>query len=268
MAEPGCLHDAHFQNLETSGLFTMNGFNTTEIDSDLSSHTTVKKTVVLDNLVKYEITFDCGTTGIDDPGGTADDIIGKQDLGSTLVKLPSNFILLNGAARTSKARGATFKVNIVLSSQNSKIEDTPLTDDFSLLTNLDGNSASTTFTTFQNIDSTGSRPSLYLTNNGTGNAGVLTTFACVIVLVGQINNGSIPIAPNYGGRKMAIGYTPTEFKTNDTSTIRQFNTKAGTAAAAGVKLTIPKGAFITAVFIKSSIQITSGGSATLTIGLD
>lgn len=267
MAESGCLRDVAVQNLEVVNPIIVNGVTSTEIDGDLSAFTTVtKQTLLNDDIVRYVIDLDL-SSGFETPSSTDGDIIGLTDAASTVVNLPADFTLISGCARNTVAEGGTLAVNIVLSSQDNLAEDALVTDELVMLNNLNGNSATTTYTSFESVDHTGTRRFVYLTNNGTGNNTALGAAKFEIVLVGRINKGSLPIVPSFGGRRMAIGYSASEFATAGDSEKGHFMLTPGTASAQAGSLVIPKGAFITAVFVKSSVTI-AGGSATYVIGLD
>jgi hypothetical protein len=105
-----------------------------------------------------------------------------------------------------------------------------------------------------------------MTNTGTANSSALGAAVFVIVLVGKINSGSIPIVPYYGGRKTAIGFSATDFATAGDGAAGHFMLTPGTASSTNGALIIPKGAFITAAFLKSTVTITSGGNPTYVIG--
>ena len=268
MAESGCMKDIAVQNLEVINPIVVSGVTSTEIDGDLSSYTTItKQTLVNEDIVRYVIELDL-SSGFETPSATDGDIIGLTDAASTVVNLPADFTLISGCAKNTVAEGATLVVNVVLSSQDNLVEDVAVTDEFVLLNNLNGNSATATYTSFENVDHTGTRRYIYLTNNDTNNNSALGAAKFEIVLVGIINKGSLPIVPNFGGRRMAIGYSASEFATADNGDAGHFMTTPGTASSTTGALVIPKGAFITTVFVKSSVAITSGGSATYVIGHD
>ena len=274
MAESGCLRDVAVQNLEVVNPIIVNGVTSTEIDGDLSAYTTVtKQTLLNDDIVRYVIDLDL-SSGFETPSDTDGDIIGLADAASTLVNLPADFTLISGCAKNTVAEGATLAVNIVLSSQDNLVEDTAVTDELVMLNNLNGNSATATYTSFENVDHTGTRRFVYLTNNGASNNSALGAGKFEIVLVGRINKGSLPIVPNFGGRRMVIGYSANEFGAQNSTTATAINAAGhfmltpGTNSSTSGALVIPKGAFITAVFVKSSVTIVSGGSATYVIGFD
>ena len=234
----------------------------------MSSYTTItKQTLVNEDIVRYVIELDL-SSGFETPSATDGDIIGLTDAASTVVNLPADFTLISGCAKNTVAEGATLVVNVVLSSQDNLVEDVAVTDEFVLLNNLNGNSATATYTSFENVDHTGTRRYIYLTNKGTSNNSALGAAKFEIVLDGRINKGSLPIVPNFGGRRMAIGYSASEFSTAADAAAGHFMLTPGTASSTTGALVIPKGAFITSVFVKSSVTITSGGSGTYIIGHD
>jgi hypothetical protein len=270
MSEVGCLRDGHFQNLEVTGAsgLLVNGVTTTEIDGDMAARTTIKKHMLVnDNVVKYNIVLDL-SSGIETPSATDGDIIGLAAAASTVVNLPADFNLVSGSMRNKTATGATFVVNLVMSSQDNSVEDAAVTDEFTLINALNGNSATGTFTSFTSVDSSGKRRYMYLTNSGTGNATALTAGVFEINLIGHVNKGSLPAVPSYGGRVMAIGYTDTAFATAADGEAGNFMLSPGTAVSTVGALIIPKNAFILHVFVKSTVTLTTGGAPTYIIGLN
>ena len=256
-----------------------NGIISTEIDGDLSARTTIIKYELVDgDIIKYKIILDL-SSGMQTPSATADDIIGASAAGASSVAiLPADFLLLSGGMRTNIAEGATLAVNLVLSSVDSLAEDATLAstgaDELMLVNNLNGNSASGSYTSFENVESSGTRRYMYLTNNSTGNNTALGAAILEIILIGKINSGSFPIVPTYGGRRMAIGFSANEFGAENSATATavggagNFMLTPNTNSSATNALVIPKNAFIVGVWLKSTKTITSGESPTYIIGLN
>ena len=187
--------------LESGGKITFDGATTTEIDGDLSSKTTVTKYELVDgSVIKYRVVL--SLNGFVNTNQTANDILGiTAGAASTIVNLPTNFVLTSGQVRNSVASGGTSSFDLVLSSTDNQAEDTAIdTDGTSLevFSAINANSASTNFEPFKTVPLEAAPSTmrfLYLTNSGTGNGTTnYTAGELVIDLVGYINNNSITTA--------------------------------------------------------------------------
>ncbi len=99
--------------------------------------------------------------------------------------------------------------------------------------------------------------------------GIFGSANSVASAAGSFNKLFIGEASSLGGvtRKSVVGYSPTTFSTAAAASVVSFNKSIGAATTtAATALTLPVGAIVESIIIKSSTTITSGGAATLDVG--
>ena len=100
--------------------------------------------------------------------------------------------------------------------------------------------------------------------------GIFGSANSVASAAGSFNKLFVGEASSQGGvtRKSVVGYSPATFSTAAAASVVSFNKSIGAATTtAATALTLPVGAIVESIIIQSSTAITSGGAATLDVGV-
>ena len=99
--------------------------------------------------------------------------------------------------------------------------------------------------------------------------GIFGSANSVASAAGSFNKLFVGEASSQGGvtRKSVVGYSPAAFSTAALAAVVTFNKSIGaTTTTAATALTLPVGAIVESITIKSSTTITSGGAALIDVG--